>query len=722
MNPPGAHNGLVIGQLSSDSGIAIIVPAYFVCAGILLYTGIVSAILGMYRGRAPVHLAFAATCFLSALISVASASYYLATSMHGGIEAQRWVVAAAAMFMLALFVFVGIYTEASGMGRTYAGATLITAVFVVASFTLPNGARWASVQSYGWNYMPWGESLFRIDGEMGAWHYAMRAASVAVMAWTVTRLLKLYRTGRRRDALVLAIYIVAIFASSVEGAMIDRGWLNTFHTVPIALVGLALLMSVSLGIRMREENLKLEDIAARLAEENDRRREAEARIRERAFTDGVTGLRNRMFVQDKLCGLIDFGPEKAHGAVLLCDFDHFKVVNDALTHTVGDDLLREAALRLTRLAGVEASVVNMGADAFMIVPDRLFDEEAHAQARIEDIAREATRELSRPFVIGDRSVSLTASAGVATFASRTGTATEVIGRAEMALERAKKRGRNNIQIFVPSLQSESAERFRVVEGLRHAIDAGELSLHYQPLVDTSGRLVGAEALMRWNSRAMGAVPPSTFIPVAEETGLIHALGEWSLREGCTRLAKWRANGTHFDGHLSVNVSPWQLARPEFVDCLCETLEATHVEPGHLTLEITESAVLFDVNETVAKLRQIRPLGVRIALDDFGTGYSSLALIKDLPLDAIKIDQSFVRHLNEGANKHLIRVVVAIGAELGLEIIAEGVESAAEVDALAALGCTRLQGFFLGRPMPAAQFEKWLADRQPGLVLAKQVSA
>jgi EAL domain-containing protein (putative c-di-GMP-specific phosphodiesterase class I) len=210
--------------------------------------------------------------------------------------------------------------------------------------------------------------------------------------------------------------------------------------------------------------------------------------------------------------------------------------------------------------------------------------------------------------------------------------------------------------------------------------------------------------------------------VAEETGLIHALGEWSLREGCGCLARWHAAGAAFDGHLSINVSPWQLARPDFVDRLCETLEATRVEPGHLTLEITESAVLFDVSETVAKLKQIRPLGVRIALDDFGTGYSSLALIKDLPLDAIKIDQSFVRHLEEGANKHLIRVAVAIGAELGLEIIAEGVETAAEVEALAGLGCTRLQGYFLGRPMPAAQFEAWLASRAAGMPLAERVSA
>ncbi len=712
----------MIGQLSSDSGIALVVPAYFVCAGILLYTGIVSAILGIYRGRAPLHLAFALTCFMSAIMSFCFASYYLASSLHGGIEAQRWTVAASVVFLLGLFVFIGLYTEATRMRGLYAAAAMVGAVLIAATFMLPYGTRFAVVESYGWTHMPWGESLFRLNGEVGLWNYVLRLASVAVLGWCVTRLLKLNRQGRRRDALVLALYLIVLFSSSVQGALIDRGWVNGFHTLPLALVGLALLMSVNLGIRVREQNVQLQDIAARLAEENDRRREAEARIRERAFTDGVTGLRNRLFAQDRLSGLIDLGPEGALGAVLLCDLDHFKVVNDALSHEVGDDLLREAAARLTRLASGDAIVVNMGADAFMLVLDQLFAGEAEALARIQSLAAQAVHEISRPYQLGERSVSLTASAGVATFASRTSAATEVIGRAEMALQRAKKRGRNNVQVFVPSLQQESAERFRVIDGLRQALDAGELALHYQPQVDTSGRLVGAEALMRWTSRSMGSVPPSTFIPVAEETGLIHALGEWSLREGCTCLARWDKEGAGFTGHLSINVSPWQLARPEFVDRLCETLEATKVRPERLTLEITESAVLFDVNETVAKLKQIRPLGVHIALDDFGTGYSSLALIKDLPLDAIKIDQSFVRHLEEGANKHLIRVVVAIGAELGLHVIAEGVETAGELEALVALGCTELQGYFLGRPMPAAQFEAWLAERSSGAALAEKVSA
>jgi len=347
--------------------------------------------------------------------------------------------------------------------------------------------------------------------------------------------------------------------------------------------------------------------------------------------------------------------------------------------------------------------------------------EAEAHARIGALADDVVRAIGRTVVLGDRSLQLSASIGIATFPARGITATEVIGRVEMALHRAKKRGRNNIQAFVPALQHESAERFRVVEGLRGAVASGELVLHYQPQVDLAGRVIGAEALMRWTSAAMGPVSPGNFIPIAEESGLIHALGEWSLRTGCERLAAWKRDGVAFDGHLSINVSPWQLARPEFVDRLVRIVRETGVDPNCLTLEITESAVLFDVSETVAKLREIRPIGVRIALDDFGTGYSSLALIKDLPLDAIKIDQSFVRHIDEGANRHLVRVVVAIGSALGLEIIAEGVETLAERDVLAALGCTHLQGYYYARPMPEHEFVEWLRTRRLDRPLAEKLS-
>jgi diguanylate cyclase (GGDEF)-like protein len=564
----------VIGQLASDSGFALVVPAYFLCAGILLYTAIVAAILGAYRGRAPLNLSFAATCVFSAMLAFAQASYYLAASVHGGVEAMRWANAAGICFLFSVFVFAGLYTEARNMGRFYGFGAALGLFLVAATFLLPYGTRYSSIESYSWLQLPWGESLFQLHGTISAWTVAMRVLSLLVVAWAVWRLLELNRHGRRRDALVLAIYFMVLFAASVQGALIDRGWVAGFYLTPIAQVGLALLMSINLGMRMREQNSVLRAAARELQAENERRREAEARIRERAFTDMLTGLPNRAFVQDRLANQVELGAEGAHGAVLLCDLDHFKVINDALSHELGDELLRRVAARLSAAASGVASVARMDGNAFMLALESLEPDERRARSRIAELAGTVARALAQPIELGEHAIEVSASMGLATFAARASTANEVIGHADLALQRAKKRGRSTVQPYEPSFRQQAAERFRIIDGLRRAIGTTELQLHFQPQVGSAGRVIGAEALMRWTSPTLGAVSPSVFIPVAEESGLIHALGEWSLRSGCESLARWKRAGRLLDGHLSINVSPWQLARPEFVDRLCDIVEAS----------------------------------------------------------------------------------------------------------------------------------------------------
>jgi diguanylate cyclase (GGDEF)-like protein len=718
-----AQNGTVIGQLSSDAGITLVGPAYFVCAGILLYTAITAAIVGLYRGRVPLYLAFAATCLSSAGVAVSIASGYSADSVGGAVEASRWGSAWGDLFLGSLVAFIAIYTGVGNRKPLYLAIAFATATLLAADFLSTYGQRFSGIEGYRWIHMPWGESLFFMDGRVSAWNVGFRLLSLATVAWSVWRLLELHRRGKRRDAAVLAAYLVIVFAASIHGALIDLGLVHTFHSVPIALVGLAMLMSVNLAMQIREQNLALEATAGELRNENELRRVAEARIRERAYVDALTGLPNRALLQERLSSLIGSGPADgvAHGGVLICDLDHFKVINNALSHEVGDLLLREIATRMADAAGSEAVIARLSGNTFAAVLAEMHPQELDARARIGALADRISEEVARTIHLGEHSIDLTTSIGLATFPSQGITPNDVIGRADLALHRAKRRGRSIIQPFVPAFRDEIDERFRVVDGLRRAVAAGELALHYQPQVDLAGRVIGAEALMRWSSATMGAVSPATFIPAAEETGLIHSLGEWSLEVGCARLAAWKREGVGFDGHLSINVSPWQLARHEFVERLVAIVESSGVDPHQLTLEITESAVLFDAHETMAKLREIRPIGVRIALDDFGTGYSSLALIKDLPLDAIKIDQSFVRHLEQGANKHLIQVVVAIGSALGLEIIAEGVESQAERDVLASLGCTHMQGYYYARPMPEREFVDWLRARRAGRPAAKTLS-
>jgi diguanylate cyclase (GGDEF)-like protein len=703
------------------TGISLFVPAYFVCAGILIYAGITAAIVGWQRERSPLYLSFAATCLSGAGVTISIAAYFLSSTVEGAIEALRWQVSFAVLVGVAIVAFVGVYTHARNMRQAVGVCAAIAAVFLVAGLVLPLGIRYASVESHGWYRLPWGESLFYVRGAPSAWNVAFRIVILAIIAWTVRRLLLQYRSGAHRETFYLAAYLVLVYASSIHGVLIDWGYLPSAHSIGFALVGLALVMGYHLQMRLRDQQRELEVRSAQLRAENERRREAEAQLRTRAFTDALTGMPNRLSVLDHLSQQIEQGHPEHHGGVAYCDLDHFKVINNALSHQVGDELLVEVGKRVAAVAEGHAIAARMSGDTFLIVLEPLRPTESEAADRIDVVARDRARALSQPYLLGERSLSLTASFGVTTFTAGSAVASEVVSRAAMALDRAKKRGRNSVQTFMQSLQREAAERYRVVAGLRQAIEAGELELHFQPQVDRSGHVIGAEALMRWTSRTMGSVAPSTFIPIAEESGLIHALGEWSLRVGCEHLARWSRAGL-FDGHLSINVSPWQLARPDFVAGLIAIVHESGVDPRRLTLEITESAVLFDVQETVAKLREIRPIGVRIALDDFGTGYSSLALIKDLPLDAIKIDQSFVRHLDEGANKHLIRVVLAIGTELGIDVIAEGVETAADRDALVALGCANLQGYHFARPMAEAAFLEWLRARRPGAALAQTLSA
>jgi diguanylate cyclase (GGDEF)-like protein len=578
-----------MGAPPSAPGLALVVPGYFICAGILLFAAVTAAAVGFYRGRAPIYLAFAAACLASAGVAVATASAYLAESMAGAISAQRWLATSTLLVTAGLVVFIALYTEVRGQRRWMALMGTWIAVLVVANHLLPFGVRFSAVTSFGWVHLPWGESLFRIHGDTSAWSLAYRLLTVVVAAWCIWRCVELFRAGSRRSAALLGVCLFILMLASVQGALIDRGLVHTFHYSAFALVGLALLAGAGLMVRMHEQNLELRLTAEQLRAENELRRAAEHEIRDRVYRDGLTGLPNRFYVQDHLDAFVARAPAPAWGAVLTLDLDHFKVINDALSHEVGDELLREVTARLKAAAPPGAMLVRMGGDQFLVVLAQFSSGEDGVRAAVDILAADVTRRLGQPLEQGDRSLNLFASIGVATFEAPGTAGAEILRRADLALHSAKKRGRNNTQRYVPELQRDAAERFRITEGLRRAVGAGELALHYQPLVATDGRVLGAEALMRWHTRD-GPVPPGRFIPIAEESGLIHSLGEWSLREGCLRLAAWAREGRPFAGHLSVNVSPWQLARPDFVARMRAIVEASGIEPRRLTLEITESAV------------------------------------------------------------------------------------------------------------------------------------
>lgn len=455
----------------------------------------------------------------------------------------------------------------------------------------------------------------------------------------------------------------------------------------------------------------LEIFAARAGVELERM-QAEQYIRRLAFEDYLTGLSNRAALHEHLTRVLTHTEVKnIPGAMMLIDLDHFKTINDALSHDVGDDVLRLVGKRLREIVGEDVYLARMGGDEFVAVvlaksgaTDAQFKDQAYSMAVDIVLALEA------PFMLDQRILNIGASIGLVFFPQHGDNELDILRRADMALYCAKNQGRGNVQMYRPELQLVANERLQIERGLRHAIEYNELSLHFQPQVVTDGRLLGTEALLRWNHPELGSVSPDRFIPVAEETGLIHAIGAWVLDAAGKKIRAWKMRHIEFPCHMSINVSAWQFASPAFVGQVLDVINTHHLDPGQIVLELTETALLYDVQETITKLKTLQDTGVRIALDDFGTGYSSLAYLKDIPIDILKIDKAFIAELTHTQDHPLVETIIAMGHHMNLEVIAEGVENEAQKLILENLGCKGFQGFHFCRPLPECDFTEWLARR------------
>jgi diguanylate cyclase (GGDEF)-like protein/PAS domain S-box-containing protein len=455
----------------------------------------------------------------------------------------------------------------------------------------------------------------------------------------------------------------------------------------------------------------LEIFAARASAELQRL-QAETRIRRMAYEDYLTGLASRAYLHERLSEILDRARRSNEcGALLLIDLDHFKTINDALSHNVGDEVLRAVGRRLSEVAGERALIARLGGDEFVALVNTETAKRSEAESAARDLAQQIMDKLQIPIQVGERAFSIGASIGAVIFPENSETELDILRHADMALYRAKNQGRGNTQFYLPALEAAAANRLQLEEGLRRVIANNELTLHFQPQIDAAGQFVGAEALLRWHHPEMGNIPPATFIPVAEETGLIHPIGQWVFDQACRHLKSWLQSGVPFSGHLSINVCPWQFIRPDFVSQVRESIRLHQVDPRHLMVELTETALLYDVAETIDKLKMLRALGLRISLDDFGTGYSSLAYLKDLPLDQLKIDKAFVSELDHTEEHPLVESMLAIGRHMRLAVVAEGVETEMQRDILVQLGCVNFQGYLFSRPLPEKEFMQWLSEKR-----------
>ncbi len=481
-----------------------------------------------------------------------------------------------------------------------------------------------------------------------------------------------------------------------------------------------ILLSLTL-VLLLAEGLLLFRPAARDMQQAWRRRDAEHRTAreedQRRMTylaryDPLTGLINRFLFGDRLQSAINRAKrEGGIVALMFLDLDEFKSVNDHYGHGVGDELLKQVADRLKESVRASDTVARLGGDEFTVILE--------GAQRVEDAGQVATkiiRTLQEPFEVGPRQLRITTSIGISLYPMDGESSEDLLRDADIAMYSAKTAGRNTYQYFTPELREQTSQRVALIDGLREALEAGnELDLVYQPKFDSiTGTVTGTEALIRWQHPRLGLIRPQRFIPVAEETDLIIPLGEWVLDRACAQVREWRDEG--LDLTMSVNVSNRQLRRGDLVDAVERSLETHGLPPDCLELEITEATLMGDVDLARRAIGRLRELGVGVSIDDFGTGYSSLSHLKRLPINSLKIDRAFVRDLDSSDDAvALSSAIIGLARSLGLDVIAEGVETRAQLDTLADLGCTKMQGFLVSHPLRAVDVPAFVTTGLQGLI-------
>jgi diguanylate cyclase (GGDEF)-like protein len=500
--------------------------------------------------------------------------------------------------------------------------------------------------------------------------------------------------GMHYTGMAAARFPEGSICGAVGSGGIDTRWLAVLVIVTtVATLGIALVASLF----DRQMRVRTGLLADSLAHANDKLIQA-------ALHDPLTQLPNRMLLQDRIEQAIEKARRRNHAvAVMFCDLDGFKAVNDAYGHQLGDRLLVAVAQRIGGLLRPQDTFARLGGDEFVIVLAIDIPDDAVV------VAERIIAAAGEPFLLDAAELQVSASLGIALYPDDAGNERELMAHADAAMYHTKETGRNGYTFFTPSMQLSANRQLRLLQDLRKAVTRNELVLHYQPKFPAAGApATGAEALLRWQHPELGLLAPDVFIPIAERSGLILPIGDWVLDRACAQLRAWHDAG-HTAWSMAVNLSPLQFSSPALLDSVREVLQRHRIEPARLTLEITETTAMKDVDASLAILNDLTAMGVHIAIDDFGTGYSSLLYLKRMPATELKIDRAFVRDLEcNDEDAAIVSSIIALGRTLQLQVVAEGVETQAQREYLSELGCDQLQGYHLGRPMEAEEFLRRVA--------------
>jgi diguanylate cyclase (GGDEF)-like protein/PAS domain S-box-containing protein len=444
-------------------------------------------------------------------------------------------------------------------------------------------------------------------------------------------------------------------------------------------------------------------------EDMSERKAAALQIQNLAYYDDLTGLPNRRYLMEQVeRSFLNARQNDMVGALLFIDLDHFKTINDSLGHATGDWLLQQASTRLNQLLRQNDLLVRLGGDEFVLLLPVLSGNPAQAEIQATMVAEQVIEQISLPYEFRGQSLHIGASVGISLFPTREQTPADLLKQADTAMYQAKSAGRRMTRLFDSEMQRQADRRLLIHNQLRYALKNNELLLHFQPQhMVGSGELIGAETLVRWQPAGRSMVSPAEFIPIAEETDLIIDIGQWVLLEACHQFVRWHEDGLYLP-QLSVNVSAKQFHHAQFVDQVHEVLAETGMEPSALNLEITESVVLGNTEDTISKMSELKQLGISFSIDDFGTGYSSLGYLKRLPVDELKIDRSFIQDIpHDTSNMAIVEAVMAMASHLNFNVTAEGVETRQQLEFLKKQGCTFYQGFLASKPLPADVLARYI---------------
>ncbi|HEY0721552.1 MAG TPA: EAL domain-containing protein, partial [Gammaproteobacteria bacterium] len=433
--------------------------------------------------------------------------------------------------------------------------------------------------------------------------------------------------------------------------------------------------------------------------------EKEERIRHQAYHDALTGLPNRLLFQDRLKQSLLLA-ERGHRqlAVMFLDLDRFKVINDTFGHHIGDELLKSVSGRLAKILRQSDTVSRFGGDEFVLLIS-----DTDTPDHIANVASKIIEQFATPAIIEGHELVVSPSIGISLFPDHGSDGVTLMKNADAAMYSAKESGRNNFKFYTAEMNAQAPYHLAIEGRMRKALDNLAFELHYQPRVSLdNGAVVGAEALLRWNDPEQGAIPPSDFIPIAEESGLIIPLGEWALATACRQARAWRAAGHLL--RLSVNLSPHQFHHVLLVDRVAQLLEESGLPGDALELELTESMLMQEAEQTIETLHRLKAIGVSIAIDDFGTGYSSLGYLKRFPIDTLKVDKSFIRDIGSGGNEDaIIETIIALGISLDIEVVAEGVENRQQLEFLQLHHCDTIQGYYFSKALPPGEMTRLLEE-------------